>query len=278
MAWRLRVVHDTTYNYESEVRASFNELRMTPLSDEHQILIQHRTSISPTAPLFSYEDYWGTTVNSFDLQTPHTTLSITVENLVDTSAAAEVATAFAATWADLSNLMLTDSVCEYLPLTALVDAVEHGIDIRSYTTPLDAVLALSEALREHITYTPGATHVHTSASVAWAQKKGVCQDFTNIMLSILRSAGIPARYVSGYLYSGSGEIGETIVGESHSWVEAWLGSWLPIDPTNGRGVGEQHIAVAKGRDYHDVSPMSGVFTGGRSREVCATVSLTRLPR
>lgn len=106
----------------------------------------------------------------------------------------------------------------------------------------------------------------------------MCQDYTNIMVSILRSAGIPARCVSGYLYSGSGEIGETIIGESHSWVEAWVGYWHPIDPTNGRDVGEQHIVVARGRDYHDVSPMSGIFTGGRGREIHVSVSLTRLPR
>jgi transglutaminase-like putative cysteine protease len=274
----MRVAHHTTYNYESEVHASFNELRMTPLTDEHQILIQHRTSVSPTAPLFTYEDYWGTTVHSFDLQTPHMMLSVTVENLVDSYPAATAPPALFAQWADLAAAAVLDDLCEFLPLTSLTDPVPHEIDVRSYPTPLEAVFAVAETVREKVKYAPGVTQVFTPASEAWAKGQGVCQDYTNINLSILRSSGIPARYVSGYLYSGSGEIGDTIVGESHSWIEAWVGFWLPIDPTNGREVGEQHIAVAKGRDYHDVSPMSGVFTGGRSREVHVEVSLTRLPR
>ena len=278
MAWRMGVVHHTTFNYESEVRASFNELRMTPLTDEHQILIQHRTSVSPTAPLFTYVDYWGTTVHSFDLQTPHTTLNVTVENLVDSYPVPAVSPSPFAQWADLVEPGVLDDLCEFLPNTMLTDPVDHNIDVRSFRTPLDAVYGVAEIVREKVTYSPGTTQVFTPASEAWAQGHGVCQDYTNIVLSILRTWGIPARYVSGYLYSGSGEIGDTIVGESHSWVEAWVGFWLPIDPTNGREVGEQHIAVARGRDYHDVSPMSGVFTGGRSREVHVEVALTRLPR
>jgi transglutaminase-like putative cysteine protease len=278
MAWRMGVVHHTTYNYESEVRASFNELRMTPLTDEHQILIQHRTSISPTAPLFTYQDYWGTTVHSFDLQTPHMTLAVVVENLVDSYPVTPESPAPFAQWGDLTQPAVLDDLCEYLPLTRLTDPIAHEIDVRTYASPLEAVYAVCEAIRARVKYSPGATHVYTPASEAWANAEGVCQDYTNIALSILRSAGIPARYVSGYLYSGSGEIGDTIVGESHSWIEAWVGFWMPVDPTNGREVGEQHIAVAKGRDYHDVSPMSGVFTGGRSREIHVEVKLTRLPR
>ncbi len=276
MAWRLEVVHHTTYVYESEVHASFNELRMTPLTDEHQILIQHRTSVGPTAPIFTYRDYWGTTVQSFDLQTPHMSLSVIVESLVDsysTSTPQE-----SAAWGDLASAQVLDDYCEYLPLTKLIDAVPHGYDMRAYATPRDAVEGLAVLIGQRVEYWPGATHVFTPASQAWESGRGVCQDYTNIMLSILRSAGIPARYVSGYLYSGSGEIGETIIGESHSWVEAWVGYWHPIDPTNGREVGEQHIVVARGRDYHDVSPMSGIFTGGRGREIHVSVSLTRLPR
>ena len=92
----------------------------------------------------------------------------------------------------------------------------------------------------------------------------------------MRSAGIPARYVSGYLYNGTGEIGEEVVGESHSWVEAWVGDWLAFDPTNGNPVAEDHIQVARGRDYHDVSPLKGIFSGGRSRRVEVKVSLTRI--
>ena len=276
MVWRLEVVHHTTYVYESEVHASFNELRMTPVTDEHQILIQHRTSVGPTAPIFTYRDYWGTTVQSFDLQTAHMSLTVIAESLVDSYPTGVPQDS--ATWGELASSQVLDDYCEYLPLTKLTDAVSHSYDLRAYATPRDAVEGLAVLIRQQIEYWPGATHVFTPASQAWESGRGVCQDYTNIMLSILRSAGIPSRYVSGYLYSGNGELGETIVGESHSWVEAWVGYWHSIDPTNGRDVGEQHIAVARGRDYHDVSPMSGVFTGGRGREIHVSVSLTRLPR
>ena len=130
-------------------------------------------------------------------------------------------------------------------------------------------------MREKITYTAGVTHVYSPASEAWHKGAGVCQDFSHVSLSILRSAGIPARYISGYLYTGDGNIGETVIGESHSWVEAWVGQWLPFDPTNGRPVAEDHVVVAKGRDYHDVSPLKGI-SGGASRKTDVVVSLTRL--
>ena len=97
-------------------------------------------------------------------------------------------------------------------------------------------------------------------------------------LSLLRALGIPARYVSGYLYTGSGEIGEQVTGESHAWVEVWDGDWHGLDPTNGRVVGEGHIVVARGRDYADVSPLKGIYAGGSSEALGVTVTLTRLPR
>ena len=159
MAWRLEVVHHTTYVYESEVHASFNELRMTPSTDEHQILIQHRTSVGPTAPIFTYRDYWGTTVQSFDLQTPHMSLSVIVESLVD-SYATSIPQESAA-WDDLASAQILDDYCEYLPLTQLIDAVPHGYDMRAYESPRDAVEGLAVLIRHQVEYSPGATHVFT---------------------------------------------------------------------------------------------------------------------
>ena len=98
------------------------------------------------------------------------------------------------------------------------------------------------------------------------------------MISLLRAVGIPARYVSNYLYPKEGEIGESVTGESHAWVEAWDGGWWACDPTNGTEVGERHTAVARGRDYSDVSPLKGIYSGGESEELGVMVSLTRLPK
>ena len=274
MAWRMKVTHSTSFQYESEVSASFNEARMTPLNTSDQFVISHELKINPFSTVYNYQDYFGTEVRAFDVQTPHTYLEIVSQSLVETKAPAEGN--LSATWADLTDQVLTDELLEYLIHSELVDPIEARFDLRSMQTPLDAVHFLNKAMREQITYAPGTTSVYSPASEAWEKGAGVCQDFTHATLSILRSAGIPARYVSGYLYNGSGEIGEEVVGESHAWVEAWVGHWLPFDPTNGNPVAEDHVLVARGRDYHDVSPLNGIFSGGRSRKTEVTVSLTRI--
>ena len=274
MAWRMKVTHSTSFQYESEVSASFNEARMTPLNTSDQFVISHELKINPFSTVYNYQDYFGTEVRAFDVQTPHTYLEIVSQSLVETKAPAEGN--LNASWDDLADQVLTDELLEYLIHSQLVDPIESRFNLRAMTSPLDAIHFLNTAMREQITYAPGTTSVYSPASEAWEKGAGVCQDFTHATLSILRSAGIPARYVSGYLYNGSGEIGEEVVGESHSWVEAWVGHWLPFDPTNGNPVAEDHVLVARGRDYHDVSPLKGIFSGGRSRKTEVTVSLTRI--
>jgi transglutaminase-like putative cysteine protease len=124
---------------------------------------------------------------------------------------------------------------------------------------------------------PGATGVHTSAAQAWDVRKGVCQDFAHVAVGILRNLGVPARYVSGYLQPRSdAEVGEKLRGESHAWVEWWSGSWQAWDPTNGRPAGPDHVLVARGRDYDDVPPLKGIYSGAGSGELFVTVELTRL--
>jgi len=274
MAWRLHVVHSTGFQYESEVLASFNEARMTPLNTDGQYLIQHKFKVSPTASLYEYSDYFETHVKAFDVQSPHTTLKIVVDSIVETHG--QKPDPKEISWAQLAGDRFLDNFNEYLHHSSLVDEITPGFNLRELETPMDALRYLNSIMREKITYTAGVTHVYSPASEAWQKGAGVCQDFSHASISILRSAGIPARYISGYLYTGDGNIGETVVGESHSWVEAWVGDWFPWDPTNGRPVAEDHIVVAKGRDYHDVSPLKGIFSGGASRKTDVEVSLTRL--
>jgi len=274
MTWRLHVTHSTSFQYESEVLASFNEARMTPINYSGQYLIQHSFKVSPEATLYDYVDYYETHVKSFDVQAPHTSLHILADSIVETHAAALDPDQIS--WEVLDDPLFRDEFDEYLHHSNLVDEINPGFSLRNSSTPLDAVNFLNSIMRERITYASGVTHVYSPASEAWNKGAGVCQDFTHASLSILRAAGIPSRYISGYLYTGEGSIGETVVGESHSWVEAWVGEWLPFDPTNGRPVAEDHIVVAKGRDYHDVSPLKGIFSGGASRKTDVVVSLTRL--
>lgn len=274
MSWRLRVTHSTSFQYESEVSASFNEARMSPINTLDQFVISHDLKINPFASVFNYVDYFGTAVKSFDVQTPHTYLEIVSQSLVETSL--PTVGNLNASWDELQQVELREDLREYLDFTGLVDPISPDFELRLQKTPLDAIHFLNTAMRDRISYTPGSTSVYSPASEAWEKRAGVCQDFTHASISLLRSAGIPARYISGYLYNGSGEIGEEVVGESHSWVEAWVGHWLPFDPTNGNPVAEDHILVARGRDYHDVSPLKGIFSGGRSRKIEVKVSLTRI--
>ena len=128
-----------------------------------------------------------------------------------------------------------------------------------------------------MTYETGVTHVHSGAQQAWAEGRGVCQDFAHVTIGALRSLGMPARYVSGYLApKREAEVGESSKGESHAWVEFWDGGWMPFDPTNGVFVGLDHVAVVRGRDYTDVQPFKGVYSGAADSTLTVEVSFTRL--
>jgi transglutaminase-like putative cysteine protease len=119
--------------------------------------------------------------------------------------------------------------------------------------------------------------VRTSAQDAWQLRKGVCQDIAQLTAGLLRAVGIPARYVSGYLYPRSdAEVGDTVAGQSHAWVEWFTGDWEAFDPTNGTTVGKRHVIVARGRDYADVTPLKGVYHGAPSTDLGVTVEITRL--
>lgn len=256
---------------------------MTPADGDGQVLYSHELHVTPPARVQRYLDYWATPVEAFDVHESHTVLEVVATSLVDTSGPHQGRTD--ATWAELESDPVRDEHCEMMTFTTYVDDARNDparVDLvrqaRSLPSPTDAVTHLVAAARDHMEYRPGVTTVSTAASQAWAQRAGVCQDFTHVALSLLRSCGIPARYVSGYLYKGDGSVGETMVGESHAWIEAWVGSWLPMDPTNGLAVAQAHIVVARGRDYGDVSPLKGIYAGGRSEALGVEVSLTRLPR
>ena len=113
----------------------------------------------------------------------------------------------------------------------------------------------------HLRYTPGVTEVSTSALEAFQAGQGVCQDYAHLTLALLRTIGVPARYVSGYLHPRKdAPKGEVVSGESHAWVEAWVGDWWGFDPTNGVPAGERHVIVGRGRDYADVPPIRGIYS------------------
>ncbi len=283
MTQRLNVTHTTRLTYEGEVVASFNEARMTPLSTSGQLMLRHELAVTPLARIQRYNDYWGTAVEAFDVHIPHHTLSVVSSSVVDTVERWRQAPGI--TWSQMRAPEVVDRWCEFLELSSFVDDAARDPAradalgaLRRAPTPRAAIGLAIEVVREHIAYAPGATHVHTTAGQAWADGRGVCQDFSHNTLSLLRAVGIPARYVSGYIHAEDAEIGEPGVGESHAWVEAWNGGWEAHDPTNGRSVAAAHVLVARGRDYRDVSPLTGIYAGPLSQDPEVVVEVTRLPR
>ena len=135
--------------------------------------------------------------------------------------------------------------------------------VRGLPTPRAAAEELCGLVRTQMQYRPGTTGVQSRGEDAWAERSGVCQDFAHITVGALRSLGVPARYVSGYLVpKRDSAVGETSKGESHAWVEFWDDGWIACDPTNGTEVGTDHVVVARGRDYEDVPPFKGIYSGG----------------
>jgi transglutaminase-like putative cysteine protease len=132
-------------------------------------------------------------------------------------------------------------------------------------------------VRSRLSYEPGSTHVSTSANEALSTGAGVCQDFAHVALALLRAAGIPSRYVSGYLHpSADADLGDAVEGQSHAWIETWDDDWYGDDVTNGIVCGERHVVVARARDYADLAPMKGIIQGGAPARLTVGVTLTRV--
>jgi transglutaminase-like putative cysteine protease len=277
--WRLRVVHSTGYAYKSPATASFNEARLTPRSDNRQNVILSRVETVPATRSYRYIDYWGTAVTAFDLHAPHTELEVVASSVVETDKPEPPTKKV--TWEDLRSEAVLDKFDEVLGPTHYTPRSRRlrrvGDSIAKYNDPHDAVLATAEWVNSELDYVPGTTGVHSSAIDALREGNGVCQDFAHLTLAVLRSIGIPSRYVSGYLHPHrKAPIGETVDGQSHAWIQAWTGGWWNFDPTNDKQINEQYVSVGVGRDYADVTPLKGIYSGGGSSDLDVVVDITRL--
>lgn len=282
---RLHIVHTTTFAYERAAAASYNEVRMRPATLPGQMVLSAAVRASGATWSHEYRDYWGTHVTGFEVLRRHSELVVISEATVDMSPIPDPAAAglVAATqWSALSEPPVLDRLAEFLATTPATepsdDLASLALEVAGGRAPAEAALAVCDAVRDDVEYVPGATGVHTRAKEAWEQREGVCQDIAHLALGALRSLGIPARYVSGYLHplGRQAAAGETFVGESHAWIEFWCGEWYPYDPTNRTQAGDHHVVVGRGRDYDDVTPLRGVFAGGGASRQEVEVSLTLL--
>lgn len=279
MSWMLRIEHRTRYHYRDAVAGSYNEARMTPLTTDRQTTVESRLEVEPRTRTYRYLDYWATVVDAFDIHVPHTELAVTATSLVETTEAPPQPPDPG--WDVLSSEPVADRMAEFRAPTAYAPSnpglAELAAELRDGWGPAATVDAVARFVQGHLTYTPGVTVVSSSALEALQQRAGVCQDYAHLSIALLRAAGVPARYVSGYLHTGNdARPGDTVSGESHAWVEAWLGDWWPFDPTNGVAVGERHAVVGRGRDYGDVPPLKGVHSAGTPDRLEVEVTVTRL--
>ncbi|HKY58041.1 MAG TPA: transglutaminase family protein [Aeromicrobium sp.] len=275
---QLRVRHTTGYRYPEGAIASFNEARMTPMTTADQVVLRSRIEVTPTPWTTEYRDYWGSVVTAFEVHEPHDELLVVANSTVQTSGARVV-----------------EQLVPWEALDAVRDRYVEFLTISRWVAPPDDLLAELQPAREHaatpsayahavcdfvndrLSYVEGATQVTSAGAEAWGARSGVCQDFAHITLGVLRTAGIPARYVSGYLHPNQDAvIGEEVAGESHAWIEWWDGAWIGFDPTNDRAAGAHHVVVARGRDYDDVPPLRGIYSTRGDSELFVNVTVTRL--
>lgn len=263
---RLQIHHITAYSYPQPVANSVNEVWLRPLSDRRQTCQSFSLTTSPPSNPRPYTDYFGNTVYHFDVQQRHDRLEIVAEAEVETTDG-DGSAALAADRSPYGPLdgAAHDRWLDFLdptPLTAAGAAVSGLADeLRHAETTVAGVLqTLSDRVHAALAYRSGATGVETTAEQALEIGAGVCQDYTHLFLGVCHALAIPARYVSGYLCTG---VGEDQAQASHAWPEALLplGGWIGFDPTNGRLADGRYVRVAIGRDYSDVPPVRGAYSG-----------------
>lgn len=282
----LRATHTTVYEYATPALDSHNEARLMPIDNGDQQLLDFQIRVSPDTAVFSYSKPGGA-VHHFGIRSPHIRLEITAEATVTT---------FRENPFDGLNLIFDDfdfyraestrqSYAEYLSPSPYVPVHEGARQIaesalsRSADSAAAFLMELSKVIHESLDYDPDATHVHSTLDEVLDGKAGVCQDFAHLMIACARSQGIPARYVSGYLYVES--VAEGMRGEeaTHAWVECLMpnGHWTGFDPTNNLLANDKYIKVHIGRDYSDVTPTKGIYVGTPATKLDVTVKVERIP-
>jgi transglutaminase-like putative cysteine protease len=288
----LQITHRTRYDYAPPVKTAQHLAHLKPRPGPRQRLLSHFVEIDPEPAQRSEAiDVYGNTRTFFSLRSAHDRLTVSAQSMVETSSGPRADRAVA--WDSVSERLRYHRDGAYeaaAEFTFASPQVPRHPDFAGYARPsfapgrplLEATAELMARIHADFEYHTSATDVGTPALEALALRQGVCQDFAHIMLGCLRSLGLPARYVSGYLLTEPPP-GETrLAGSdaSHAWVSVYLpsgegaGDWVDFDPTNCRAPGEDYVTLALGRDYSDVSPLRGVIHGGASHELQVAVTVT----
>lgn len=284
---RFDILYRTSFVYDAPVSESHNELRACPTTDDHQHLVSYRVAVVPEARVLSFTDYFGTRVDAFGVREPHRRMEIVAEASVETSDPLEIPEGDST--ADLLAAEFVSLHHEYLSRTRHTDWNDaiHDAATDCATRAGPSVRAIAQAIhdqvRASIRYEKDVTDIGTPVADVLAGGAGVCQDFAHLAVAMCRSIGIPARYVSGYLFASDdsalveGEEAPVLEVQTHAWIEVAVpgAGWFSLDPTNGRAVGIHHVKLGHGRDYDDVSPFRGVHSGRAHAELEASVEIRR---
>lgn len=296
--WRYRVRHVTRYAYAGEVAHSHQMLRLVPRFMPHQTTLHHEVRVTPT-PAFTVdgEDALGNPVTRLQIDRPHDSLVVDARMEVEVRARPPRPAAGSQPWEDVVESLryaarplepLALEVARYRgesPYVRVKQAFsQFAQECFAPRTPvLEAAEALMHKIHDEFTYAPGETQIATPLMQVLERRRGVCQDYAHVMIACLRSLGLSARYVSGYLRTlpREGEPAQDLIGAdaSHAWVAVHAPpyGWVALDPTNNLRVGRDHVTLAWGRDFGDVSPLRGVILGAGDHTLTVNVSVQPLP-
>jgi transglutaminase-like putative cysteine protease len=268
---RLLIRHTTRYTYDRPVARSENELRLRPIDDWKQRVINFRLQTSPAASVIEYEDVFGNWVSRFNIAEPFTELSITAESEVEVLdvdpfafAKLPIKTSFPLVWMPWEQMMLAPYLASVeLPHTQLREIYEYAMSFvrKNNFDLMETLFAINLSFFREYKYTPGMTRVTTSPFEVFQTRSGVCQDFANLFICMARMLGIPARYVCGYIYTGNNGQNRARSDASHAWVQLYIPQigWKGFDPTNGILPDTNHVRVGYGRHYRDTAPTAGTL-------------------
>ena len=272
-----KIQHVTKYSYNRPVKESVNQIRIYPIASEMQEILKHEVNITTDPELFFFIDYWGNRCADFSLLQSHRELTIDSRMIVRTTGQ-DFIRLVDSNWDELAEnvqenfylLELTrpDEVKVNAALQEIIDSFQH-----KEKTIMQIVEACSGYIFNEFKYIKGITTIETTVDEILEHRSGVCQDFAHVLLQLLRTMGIPSRYVSGYICPNkNGMRGE---GATHAWVEAWIPKlgWTGIDPTNNVWATTHHVKLAAGRNFNDCTPMKGTFKGIAKQTLSVYVSV-----
>jgi transglutaminase-like putative cysteine protease len=282
------VRHTTRFRYSTPITESIMEVRIQPRSEGTQRCLDFRLNTNPVAQIYNCRAENGNRVHHFDVPNRHNHLIITAESIVEVLPPPALPEALAPTsWSELDALTADDDYWDMLhpsyfaQSSELLSELIAELQVKRRDDPLTVVKDINTAIYTTFEYAKQNTRVDSPIDDALRIRRGVCQDFAHIMIVLVRSLGIPCRYVSGYLFHQQERGSHSTHGATHAWVEALMPElgWIGFDPTNNRVAGDQHIRVAIGRDYADVPPTCGIFRGKAESELSVNVRVypTELP-